>query len=200
MFNFFSLILVIIGIIGLLYLRRRYHQELQSIQNSSNSIILEKIKNKWQGLDIEKKIEQLESAAKKFLEKALRRLHVLTLRVDNTINQWISKLKEKEAVISEKKQNLWPRDAQIWNLAKHKDNKKNKSFDQEEKILMKRLTNNPDNLENYKNLARFYLNNGEYKNCRQILIEAWKRDKDDKIISDLLVALNEKENEDENIK
>ncbi len=87
MFNFFSLILVIIGIIGLLYLRRRYHQELQSIQNSSNSIILEKIKNKWQGLDIEKKIEQLESAAKKFLEKALRRLHVLTLRVDNTINQ-----------------------------------------------------------------------------------------------------------------
>jgi hypothetical protein len=47
-------------------------------------------------------------------------------------------------------------------------------------------------LESYKNLARFYLNHNEYRNCRNILLEALTVDSKDKIISDLFVTLYEK--------
>jgi len=63
---------------------------------------------------------------------------------------------------------------------------------QEEKNLLKKLKAHPDDLAVLKNLARIYLWRKDFSSARWALLQAFRLDKKDSVIQDLLLELYEK--------
>ena len=122
----------------------------------------------------------------------LRRSRIIVLRIDNNISKSLNNIKKRQSIEQEK--------LKVKHISFSSLNKRHSSSNilalnkikKEELDLLEAFINDRNNLESYKNLARFYLNHEEYHNCRNVLLEALSIDPHDKIISDLFVSLYEK--------
>ena len=186
MFNFIFLLLIVIGIIGIIYIYKKYQtdikKDLEKLSNSSTTW------SKWQKIVNIEKLDKLEHTFSNFLEKILRRSRVIVLRLDNNLSQSLDVIKKKKNIRNEKHLSF----SKITNMSLLKPISTTTKTKKEELMLLDRFISDRNNLESYKNLARFYLNQNEYRNCRHILLEALTINPKDKIISDLFVALYEK--------
>jgi len=187
MFNFIFLLLIIIGIIGIIYIYKKYandiKEDLEKISSNSNSIW-----SKFQKIVNAEKIDKIENKLVILLEKILRRSRVIVLRIDNTISNKLTVIRKKQNIQQEKQISFSGLNEKLFFKTKNLPTKVKKT----ELELLGKFIDDRNNLESYKNLARFYLNQNEYRNCRHILLEALAVDPQDKIISDLFVTLYEK--------
>jgi len=187
MFNFIFLLLIIIGVIGIIYIYKKYandiKEDLEKISSNSNSFW-----SKWQKIINAEKIDKMESKIVTFLEKVLRRSRVIVLRIDNNLSNKLTVIRKKQNEQQEKQISFSGLNEKDFFKTKTLPNRIKKT----ELELLEKFINDRNNLDSYKNLARFYLNQNEYRNCRQILLEALTIDPEDKIISDLFVSLYEK--------
>jgi tetratricopeptide (TPR) repeat protein len=118
----------------------------------------------------------------------LRRSRIIILRIDNNLSNKLTTIRKKQNDQHEKYISFSRLNEGSFFKAKSLPSKTKKT----ELELLNRFIQDRNNLESYKNLARFYLNQNEYKNCRNILLEALTIDPEDKIISDLFITLYEK--------
>ena len=187
MFNFIFLLLIIIGVIGIIYIYKKYandiKEDLEKISSNSNSFW-----SKWQKIINAEKIDKMESKIVTFLEKILRRSRVIVLRIDNNLSNKLTVIRKKQNEQQEKQISFSGLNKNDFFKTKALPNRIKKT----ELELLENFIVDRNNLESYKNLARFYLNQSEYRNCRNVLLEALTVDPEDKIISDLFVSLYEK--------
>jgi cytochrome c-type biogenesis protein CcmH/NrfG len=63
---------------------------------------------------------------------------------------------------------------------------------QEEKNLLKKLKTHPEDIAVFKNLARIYLWQKDFSSARWALLQAFRLDRKDNVVQDLLLELYEK--------
>jgi len=191
MFDFVFLFLIVIGVAGIIYIYKKYQQDIKKEFEQKDNILLNN-KNKWSKVINMQYLDTIESHFTNFVEKLLRRSRIIVLRIDNNISKTLNDIKKKKIIEQEK---LKTKHISFSNLNNVRSSSKTLALNKlkkEELALLEAFINDRNNLESYKNLARFYLNHNEYKNCRNVLLEALAIDPNDKIISDLFVVLYEK--------
>ncbi len=189
MFNFIFLLLIVVGVIGIIYIYKKYRLDIQKDLEKITSSSMNPW-HKWHKIINTEKLDKLENSLSNFLEKILRRSRVIVLRIDNNLSQSLTSIKKKQTEQQEKQISISDLNEISLPKAKTISSKTKK----EELSLLDKFITDRNNLESYKNLARFYLNQNEYQNCRHVLLEALIVNPKDKIISDLFVALYEKQN------
>lgn len=198
MFNILPPLLIIVGIAGLIYIFQCY----QGKEKESNDIEIEKLENKKRKF-LEKfyKVFNKENYHKigdclfGFTEKALVRSRIIILRIDRTIFKNLTKIRIRKNIldVGDGKQNgiikVFSEDKLLPD-----DNDASHVLDmvQEEKKLLKKLKTHPEDIAVFKNLARIYLWQKDFSSARWALLQAFRLDKKDNVVQDLLLELYEK--------
>jgi len=198
MFNILPSLLIIVGIAGLIYIFQCY----QGKEKEFNDIEIEKLENKKrQFLEKFYKFFNKENYHKigdclfGFTEKALVRSRIIILRIDRTIFKNLTKIRIRKNIldIGDGKQNgiieVFSEDKL---LPDDKDASHVLDMVQEEKNLLKKLKTHPEDIAVFKNLARIYLWQKDFSSARWALLQAFRLDKKDNVVQDLLLELYEK--------
>lgn len=199
MFNILPPLLIILGLAGLVFIFKR--QNDQKDQKIITEIREEKIINREKEfLDKFRELlnkENYQKACNQFFllaEKFLVRSRIIILRVDGAIFKNLAKIRgRKNNGGEEEKKNgiiqsfsegkLTEDDAAILHIS---------NISQEEKELLKKIENNPEDIAILKNLARLYLWQEDFSSARWVLLRAHRLNKEDNVIQDLLTELYEK--------
>lgn len=196
MFNVLPPLLIILGIVGLIFVFKSQKDEkiIQEIEEgeiiNKKEGFLEKFHRVFNKGNYQKACNQFFL----FIEKTLVRSRIIILRIDRTIFKNLASIRER-------KNN---------DNAKDGENGIIKSFDEgkltednidtshilntkdEEKKLLKKFGNNPDDIITLKNLARIYLWQEDFSSARWTLLQAYRIDKEDNVVQGLLIELYEK--------
>jgi len=199
MFNILPPLLIILGLAGLVFIFKR--QSNQKDQKIITEIREEKIINREKEfLDKFREIlnkENYQKACNQFfllVEKFLVRSRIIILRIDGAIFKNLAKIRgRKNNGGEEEKKNgiiqsfsegkLTENDAATLHIL---------NISQEEKELLKKIENNPEDIALLKNLARLYLWQEDFSSARWVLLRAHRLNKEDNVIQDLLIELYEK--------
>lgn len=197
MFNIIPSLCIILGLAGLIYI-------FQYRQNKGNKIKeeqeFEKVKEKKKKLlESFSKIINKENYHKignsiySFTEKVLVRSRIIILRVDRAIFTNLTKIRIKKNIPNpgdiKSIIDSFPEEAC---LELDIENKNKLSTSQEEKKLLKKVSLNPDDLAAFKNLARIYLWRQDFVSACWALLQAYRLNKEDNVVQDLLIELYEK--------
>jgi hypothetical protein len=200
MFNILPPLLIILGVTGLIYIFQ-YGQGKEK-ENICNDLEIEKIENrkrkfleKFYRIFNKKNYQKTGDYLFAFTEKVLVRSRIIVLRIDRTIFRNLTKIRVRKNIpeTEEGKQN-----GIIGVVSEDKliDGDKDVSHlldtIQEEKNLLKKLRTHPDDLAALKNLARIYLWRKDFSSARWALLQAFRLDKEDNVVQDLLLELYEK--------
>jgi hypothetical protein len=200
MFNILPPLLIILGVTGLIYIFQ-YCQGKEK-ENIYNDLEIEKIENKkrkflekFYRIFNKKNYQKTGDCLFAFTEKVLVRSRIIVLRIDRTIFRNLTKIRIRKNIpeIEEGKQN-----GIIGVVSEDKLMGDNKDVShlldtiQEEKNLLKKLRTHPDDLAVLKNLARIYLWRKDFSSARWALLQAFRLDKEDNVVQDLLLELYEK--------
>ncbi|MGB9681140.1 MAG: hypothetical protein ACPLXL_01140 [Minisyncoccia bacterium] len=186
--NFLSPLLIILGIAGLVVLLLSTKEEEDVILAYRKRLLVLKEKKRNIQERIFKKI--FSHSSKVFLntlEKSLLRLRIVVLRIDNALFCNLRKLREikLKKTLEEKK---FP--VEVLNHFEE-EQKANRDLKKEERTLLGKLKKNDPNT--FQNLARLYLYEEDFPSARWIILEGFRRFKDEKIFQAFLVELFEKE-------
>lgn len=200
MFNILPPLLIILGITGLIYIFQ-YCQGKEK-ENAFNDLEVEKFENrkrkfleKFYRIFNKENYHKAGNCVFNFTEKVLVRSRIIILRIDRTIFKNLTKIRIRKNIsdIEEGKQNgiigVFSEDKLLQN---DKDIPQALDTIQEEKNLLKKLRTHPGNLAVLKNLARIYLWRKDFSSARWALLQAFRLDKEDNVIQDLLLELYEK--------
>lgn len=199
MFNILPPLLIILGITGLVFIFNR--QSSPKCQKIIKETEEDKIRNrKKKFLEKFYRIFSKENYQKAynqffvFTEKFLLRSRIIILRIDRTIFKNLTKIrKRKSNAGTEEGENGIIQTFSAGKLIKDDaDTSHILNVRQEEKDLLKTLENNPEDIATFKNLARIYLWQEDFSSARWILLQAYRLDKKDNIVQDLLIELYEK--------
>lgn len=204
MFDIIPPLLIILGITGLIYIfqyRQKQKEttpieELEAEKNleksdSERRKSLEKFYRIFKRQNYQKINEEISS----FAEKTLVRSRIIILRIDRAIFQNLTKIRIKRnaSEFNGKDQNGI---INVFSEEKFLQNSKetDETLDsvQEEKRLLKKIKADPQDLKSFKNLARIYLWRKDFSSACWALLQAYRLDKEDNVVQDLLVELYEK--------
>lgn len=199
MFNILPPLLIILGLAGLVFIFKR--QNNQKDQKIITEIREEKIINREKEfLDKFREIlnkENYQKACNQFfllVEKFLVRSRIIILRVDGAIFKNLAKIRGRKnnGGEEEKKNGI------IQSFSEEKSTENDAAtlhilnISREEKELLKKIENNPEDIAILKNLARLYLWQEDFSSARWALLQAYRLNKEDNVIQDLLIELYEK--------
>jgi len=186
MFSFFPPLLVIIGLVGLILL-------FINQQPAKESKSLQKLFSPFR----EKKQQQFQKWFLALAERLLVHLRVIILKLDRFLSNNLSYLRKKRTSREDKKEKVFSSLASLnrkrKTLSSQGADSQGATFLEEEKKLLRQLEKFPDNKETLMNLARIYLWKGDFSSARGILLQAYRRDKEDRITQALLIELKERE-------
>ena len=193
MFNILPPLFIILGIVGLIFIFKGQKGEKITeegeIANGKRGF-LERFRRIFNKENYQKAGNQFFL----FIEKSLVRSRIIILRIDRTIFKNLASIRKR----------------------KNNDDAKNgehaiiKSFDEgklteddtdashilntedEEKKLLKKIKNDPNDIAIFKNLARIYLWQEDFSSARWTLLQAYRIDKEDNVVQGLLIELYEK--------
>jgi hypothetical protein len=199
MFNILPPLLIILGIVGLIFVSKsqkdeKYGKEIEELKEDKiveeGSVFLERIYRIFNKENYQKACNQFFL----FIEKSLVRSRIIILRVDRTIFKNLSNIRkrkdnddikngENKIVKSFNEDSLIEDDTDTSHILNTKD---------EEKKLLKKIKNNPNDIATLKNLARIYLCQEDFSSARCSLLQAYRIDNEDNIVQGLLMELYEK--------
>lgn len=116
------------------------------------------------------------------IEKALRKLKIIFLKIDNFIAQWIQKAREKSQVWTIRYQ-AWLAQKKMWMVKVKYQEKEELSvgdFKAEEQAYIKLLAQDPKNAEIYRKLGNLYLVQKNYQDAAQAFQQVLKLKPQDK--------------------
>ena len=199
MFNILPPLLIILGLAGLVFIFKR--QNDQKDQKIITEIREEKIINREKEfLDKFREIlnkENYQKACNQFfllVEKFLVRSRIIILRVDGAIFKNLAKIRGRKnnGGEEEKKNGI----IQSFSEGKLTENDADTlhilNISRGEKELLKKIENNTEDIAILKNLARLYLWQEDFSSARWALLQAYRLNKEDNVIQDLLIELYEK--------
>ena len=205
MFNIIPPLLIILGISGLIYIFQ-YQQKKEEVKlevrpeqaETEKKDRIQK-KNSWEEkfyrIFSKQNYQKLNEEMFSFAEKALVRSRIIVLRIDRTIFKNLTRIRIKKSIseLEGGEQNgiisAFSEEKLLQNAAET-DHVFNTI--QEEKALLKRIKANPEDLIAFKNLARIYLWRKDFSSARWALLQAFRLDKEDNVVQDLLLELYEK--------
>jgi hypothetical protein len=205
MFNIIPPLLIILGISGLIYIFQ-YQQKKEEVKlevrpeqaETEKKDGIQK-KNSWEEkfyrIFSKQNYQKLNEEMFSFAEKALVRSRIIVLRIDRTIFKNLTRIRIKKSIseLEGGEQNgiisAFSEEKLLQNAAET-DHVFNTI--QEEKALLKRIKANPEDLIAFKNLARIYLWRKDFSSARWALLQAFRLDKEDNVVQDLLLELYEK--------
>ena len=196
MFNILPPLLIILGIVGLIFVFKSQKDEkiIQEIEEGEIINKKERFLEEFHRVFNKENYQKASNQFFLFIEKTLVRSRIIILRIDRTIFKNLASIRKR-------KDN---------NNVKNGENGIIKSFDEEkltednidtshilntkdeEKKLLKKLGNNPDDIITLKNLARIYLWQEDFSSARWTLLQAYRIDKEDNVVQGLLIELYEK--------
>lgn len=188
MYNIVPPLLVLLGIIGLILLLNNKHQ------GPEEKIIRKKrlVSTKWQRIFNQQRAEAFKEKIVKFFEKLLIRLRIIILRIDQLLSRGLEKIRIQKQPLEKEK--ILPKIAKDSRLSALIDEKiPSNTLEDQEKELLITLLKEDFSSDSLINLARLYLFTQDFSSARWALLEAYRLDKDNKIIQDLLFELQEKE-------
>lgn len=162
MFDYWLLLTLTVGVVGLFFVVNKKIQanEAECIEKDLDTCN-SKIK-KINLEDIEKKIVLV-------LEKMLKRLRVLVLRMDNNISKFLKKLRSQK------------NEEKIFSVSKLTSYEVVSDSERETtRILeinyLESIKSNP-NVDSFLKLAELYMNCKDFNSCHALLFKAWEMDK-----------------------
>lgn len=205
MFNIIPPLLIILGISGLIYIfqyqQKKGEVKLEVRPEQAETEKKDRIqkKNSWEEkfyrIFSKQNYQKLNEEMFSFAEKALVRSRIIVLRIDRTIFKNLTRIRIKKSIseLEGGEQNgiisAFSEEKLLQNAAET-DHVFNTI--QEEKALLKRIKANPEDLIAFKNLARIYLWRKDFSSARWALLQAFRLDKEDNVVQDLLLELYEK--------
>ncbi len=207
MFNILPPLLIILGIVGLIFIFKGQKGEKEkepSAASTSAEASVDKKAMEGKGKDrFSEKFhrifnkENYQKAGNQFflfIEKSLIRSRIIILRVDRIIFKNLSSIrKRKDNDDAKNGENGIIKSFDKAKLAEdNTDTSHILNREDEEKKLLKKLRNNPDDIATLKNLARIYLWQEDFSSARWVLLQAYRIDKEDNVIQGLLIELYEK--------
>jgi len=188
MYNIVPPLLVIFGIVGLIFLLRNKYLIPEEEINQKHSILV----TKWRKIWNRQRIAAVNEKIVKFFEKLLIRLRIIILRVDRLLSRGLERIRgQKEPINIRLKLSKVAKTSKLSPLIDKKISIN--TLEEQEKTLLITLLKEDFNLDSLINLARLYLYMQDFSSARWALIEAYRLDKGNKIIQDLLFELEEKE-------
>jgi len=192
MYNIVPPLLVIFGIVGLIFLLRNKYLIPEEEINQKHSILV----TKWRKIWNRQRIAAVNEKIVKFFEKLLIRLRIIILRVDRLLSRGLERIRgQKEPINIRLKLSKVAKTSKLSPLIDKKISIN--TLEEQEKTLLITLLKEDFNLDSLINLARLYLYMQDFSSARWALIEAYRLDKGNKIIQDLLFELEEKESPSE---
>lgn len=173
MFNYWFLLLFVIGSLGLVLLIKNsakkgyFHETASELKTSEDN---SKIK-----LDLEK----LEDHTRKILEKLLRRCRIIILRLDNNVTKILKNLKN---TVNDKKT------FSVSSLCDCDFDKDEDAINILEINYIESLQNNPT-VEGYLKLAEIYKGKEDLNTCHALLFKAWEINHQDDGLKKFLIKL-----------
>ncbi len=196
MFNIFPPLLIILGIVGLIFVFKGQKDEKIIEEAEEGEIIKgkEKFSERFRGIFNKENYQKVGNQFFLFIEKSLVRSRIIILRIDRTIFKNLASIRKRKnnddarngengIIKSFEEEKLIENDTDFSDILDIK---------QEEKKLLKRLENDPDDIAIFKNLARIYLWQEDFSSARWTLLQAYRIDKEDNVVQGLLVELYEK--------
>ena len=197
MFNILPPLLIILGIVGLIFVFKGQKDEKIIIEEAEEGEIIkgkEKFSERFRGIFNKENYQKVGNQFFLFIEKSLVRSRIIILRIDRTIFKNLASIRKRKnnddarngengIIKSFEEEKLIENDTDFSDILDIK---------QEEKKLLKRLENDPDDIAIFKNLARIYLWQEDFSSARWTLLQAYRIDKEDNVVQGLLVELYEK--------
>jgi hypothetical protein len=200
MFNILPPLLIILGVTGLIYIFQYcqgkekenvfYDLEIEKFENKKRKFL-----EKFYRIFNKENYHKAGNCVFNFTEKVLVRSRIIILRLDRTIFKNLTKIRIRKNIsdIEEGKQNgIIGVFSEGKLLQDNEDVPQALDTIQEERNLLKKLRAHPDDLAVLKNLARIYLWRKDFSSARWALLQAFRLDKKDNVIQDLLLELYEK--------
>jgi hypothetical protein len=204
MFNIVPPLFIILGLVGLVLLFNKKSSKENKIANQPNfepklikrySFFLKK----WHQFFNKQNFELVKIKLSNFFEKVLIRLRIIILRLDYLLFRQLEKRKEKEKNVKDGLDQLKENNTlSVLTNTSHLelDNLSSLSpldLEKEEKQFLTLFLKQPEEESSLVNLARLYLYRQDFSSARWALLEAHRLNKEDKVIRDLLLELQEKE-------
>lgn len=199
MFNILPPLLIILGIVGLIFIfkGKKGEEDERIIEESEEGEIIkgkEKFSERFYKVFNKENYKKAGNQFFLFIEKSLVRSRIIILRIDRIIFKNLSSIRKRKdnddvkngengIIKSFDEGKLDKNDIDVSHVLDTKD---------EEKKLLKKLGKNPDDAATLKNLARIYLWQEDFSSARWTLLCAYRIDKEDNVVRDLLVELYEK--------
>ena len=178
MFDYWFLLTLTLGVVGLFLV---VGKKIQSNENMySNSKVFDiKIKKV--------RLEEIEKKVVLVLERILKRLRILVLRIDNNLSIFLKKLRSQK------------NEDKIFSVSKLTSYEIISDSDKETtKILeinyLESIKSNP-NVDSFLKLAELYMNCKDFNSCRALLYRAWELDKSNDKLLRLVKDLKDLEKE-----
>jgi len=199
MFNILPPLLIILGIVGLIFVLKgqkgeKYEKNIEKVEKDEiiegKSVFLESIYIIFNKENYQKVCNQFFL----FIEKSLIRSRIIVLRIDRTIFKNLANIrKRKDNDDIKNGENGIVKSFNEGNLIEdNTDTSHILNVEDEEKKLLKKIQNNPNDIATLKNLARIYLCKEDFSSARCSLLQAYRIDKEDNIVQGLLIELYEK--------
>jgi len=174
MFDYWFLLALIIGTIGLFTIINK--------KIKSKEIDLSKNEDDLFNFKLKKvKLEELENKTLLFLEKMLRRLRIVILRIDNSLSKSLKNLKAQK------------NDEKIFSVSKL-TSYEIKTDKDATKVLeinyLESIKSNPD-VESCLKLAELYMDSRDFNSCHALLYKAWTQDNSNEKLLKLLRDLKD---------
>jgi len=199
MFNILPPLLIILGIAGLIFIFKGQKGEkgekiIEKIEEGEITNRKERFSERFHRIFNKENYQKAGNQFFLLIEKSLVRSRIIILRVDRTIFKNLASIRRRKdnddarngengIIKSFDKGKLTEDDADTSHILNRED---------EEKKLLKKLRNNPDDVAILKNLARIYLWQEDFSSARWTLLQAYRIDKEDNVIQALLIELYEK--------
>lgn len=197
MFNIIPPLCIILGLAGLIYIFQYRQDKDNTIKEEKE---FEKIKEKKKKLTEslskifnKENYHKIGNAIYSFIEKVLVRSRIIILRIDRAIFANLTKIRVKKNIpeLEDDKNIISSFSKETFlKIDLEDENKLNSS--EEEKKLLKKVSLNPEDLASFKNLARIYLWRQDFVSACWALIQAYRLDKTDNVIQDLMIEIYEK--------
>jgi len=161
MFDYWLLLTLTLGIIGLFVIVNKNINKEKDIEEINVKKDILRIKNV--------NIEEIEKKFVLTLEKILKRLRVLVLRTDNGLSKSLKKIRSQK------------NEKDIFSISKLTSYEVISDSDKEttrvlEINYLESVKSNP-NVDNYLKLAELYMNCKDFNSCHALLYKAWELDK-----------------------
>jgi len=192
MFNILPPLLIILGIIGLIFIFKNQKSEKGEKNIQEREIISEKEKfsGRFHRIFNKDNYQKVCNKLTLLVEKFLIRARIIILRIDRAIFKNLSRIRKRKNISTKDEENGI---IKFFNEEKLIEDDEGFAdildIKQEEKKLLKELEDNPEDVAALKNLARIYLWQEDFSSACWVLLQAYRLDKDDNVVQDLLIEL-----------